>query len=976
MPSFEQLNLPPGVKRLAEEHRGLVLVTGATGSGKTTTLASMIDHINRTRHQHIVTIEDPIEILHPDRNCIVNQREVGLDTESFAQALRRVLRQDPDTILIGELRDAETAQTALQAAESGHLVFSTLHTIDAAETVGRMIEFFPPAKQQQIRSVLAGVLRGVISQRLLPRVDGGRVAAVEVMVMNARIADLIREERTEEIPDAVAEGALLRDADLPAGADRARARGQRRPRGRRERLLEPPRLPRRARPRRSSSRHADVAQVQAARGEAAAEEATFPRCVSSAPPGRDARALARRRSCSCSRSAPERASADTFAVVPETLRTCVARTAPSRSRPRRCPTSRARCCCRPRLSTRRSCRSRELAYEELHALWLRAGGAYGIPWQVLAAINKIESNFGRNMGPSSAGAVGWMQFMPDTWLRWGMDASGDGIADPWNADDAVYSAARYLAAAGGRTDISRGIFAYNHAQWYVDDVLELAAVFGGGGGADVVFTLDRMSIALEDAQEQVASLSEQLDAAESRETELTAGADALAQRGREPRPAPLRPDPSRRRKPSRPIRNAPPRAPRSSASAPSWRRRRLRSRPSAAAPTRRRSRPRRPRCSGCRPARTATSSRSAAAPASSPSATTTTTTPLRTSPRRPARRCSRSPTPSCSALADDGGCGTGLTFRSLDGLDWIYCHLSFRDPDVQPGALVTAGQWVGLVGSTGHSTGPHLHLGLKPARYPQEMPWFQEFAGLAFTWQDESAGAGSPNDADLLARPRSRPISPPKTSSNSPSTGVEFVARSADIPRMTAGVFGRMPRAAAIACGVGLFTATITFAASSTLSAPTTPPATPVAAAPEPLVVPDVRKQAYVFAKGTLEQDGFAWRVEGGVAGFAANVVVSQSPAPGTRVVPDGAPIVVLRLSRNGAYKQEGMPENVSPYPGKAARLVGATKPKPQTAQPAAAAKPAAPAKPAAQARRERRPPASLPSPSPARRRSRPTRSR
>jgi twitching motility protein PilT len=206
VPSFEQLNLPAGVGRLASEHRGLVLVTGATGSGKTTTLAAMLDHINRTRHQHIVTIEDPIEILHPDRNCIVNQREIGLDTENFAQALRRVLRQDPDTILIGELRDAETAQTALQAAESGHLVFSTLHTVDAAETVGRMIEFFPPGKQQQIRSVLAGVLRGVISQRLLPRVGGGRVAAVEVMVMNARISDLIREERTEEIPDAVAEG--------------------------------------------------------------------------------------------------------------------------------------------------------------------------------------------------------------------------------------------------------------------------------------------------------------------------------------------------------------------------------------------------------------------------------------------------------------------------------------------------------------------------------------------------------------------------------------------------------------------------------------------------------------------------------------------------------------------------------------------------------------------------------------------------
>jgi twitching motility protein PilT len=206
VPTMEQLRLPPGVKRLAEEHRGLVLVTGATGSGKTTTLAAMIDYINRTRKQHIVTIEDPIEILHPDIDCIVNQREIGLDTADFQQALRRALRQDPDVILIGELRDAETAQTALQAAESGHLVFSTLHTVDAAETIGRMIEFFPPAKQQMISSVMAGVLRGVISQRLLPRIDGGRVAAVEVMVMNTRIADLIREHRADEITDAIAEG--------------------------------------------------------------------------------------------------------------------------------------------------------------------------------------------------------------------------------------------------------------------------------------------------------------------------------------------------------------------------------------------------------------------------------------------------------------------------------------------------------------------------------------------------------------------------------------------------------------------------------------------------------------------------------------------------------------------------------------------------------------------------------------------------
>ena len=206
MPGFDELGLPAGVRRLADLHHGLVLVTGATGVGKTTTVASMIGHINRTRRQHIVTIEDPIEILHADERSIVNQREVGLDTASFAEALRRVLRQDPDVIVIGELRDSETAETALQAAESGHLVLSTMHTIDAAETVRRLVEFFPAVKQPQVRSILAGVLRGVVSQRLLPQVGGGRVAAVEVMVVNSRIEELIREDRTEEIPEAIADG--------------------------------------------------------------------------------------------------------------------------------------------------------------------------------------------------------------------------------------------------------------------------------------------------------------------------------------------------------------------------------------------------------------------------------------------------------------------------------------------------------------------------------------------------------------------------------------------------------------------------------------------------------------------------------------------------------------------------------------------------------------------------------------------------
>jgi twitching motility protein PilT len=209
IPTFVELGLPVGVEKLADEHRGLVLVTGATGSGKTTTLAAMLDKINRTRRHHIVTIEDPIEIVHEDRGCVVNQREVGLDTESYLEALRRVLRQDPDVILIGELRDEESAKTALQAAESGHFVLSTMHTIDATETVGRLIEFFAPAKQLMVRQILAGVLRGVVSQRLLPRIGGGRLAAVEVMVNTARIAELIRDPlKTEAIPEAIEEGAF------------------------------------------------------------------------------------------------------------------------------------------------------------------------------------------------------------------------------------------------------------------------------------------------------------------------------------------------------------------------------------------------------------------------------------------------------------------------------------------------------------------------------------------------------------------------------------------------------------------------------------------------------------------------------------------------------------------------------------------------------------------------------------------------
>ena len=206
-PSFETLGLPPVVKTLAAEHRGLILITGPTSSGKTTTTGAMINHINATRSCHILTIEDPIEILHADREAIVNQREIGLDTNSFASALRSAMRQDPDVIFVGEIRDPDTVKAALQAAETGHLVISTLHTTDVAETINRMIDFFPPHQQKQIRVSLAASLRGVLSQRLLPRKDGrGRVPAIEVMVMNGRIHDLILDpERTHEIIDIVSE---------------------------------------------------------------------------------------------------------------------------------------------------------------------------------------------------------------------------------------------------------------------------------------------------------------------------------------------------------------------------------------------------------------------------------------------------------------------------------------------------------------------------------------------------------------------------------------------------------------------------------------------------------------------------------------------------------------------------------------------------------------------------------------------------
>src|SRR5215204_2787133 len=206
--TIDDLGLPEVVRRLAEEPRGIILLTGTTGSGKSTTLAAMIDHINSTRARHIVTMEDPIEYLHRDKLSIINQREVGSDTKSFAQGMRRVLRQDPDVILIGEMRDEETVRTALSAAETGHLVMSTLHTLDATETINRIIDFFPPHLQQQARVMLSSTLKGAVSQRLVPTVDGnGRVAVCEVMVVTGRVQDLIlNPQETGRITEVIAEG--------------------------------------------------------------------------------------------------------------------------------------------------------------------------------------------------------------------------------------------------------------------------------------------------------------------------------------------------------------------------------------------------------------------------------------------------------------------------------------------------------------------------------------------------------------------------------------------------------------------------------------------------------------------------------------------------------------------------------------------------------------------------------------------------
>jgi murein DD-endopeptidase MepM/ murein hydrolase activator NlpD len=375
---------------------------------------------------------------------------------------------------------------------------------------------------------------------------------------------------------------------------------------------------------------------------------------------------------------------------------------------------------------------------QLRGIWQSAGSAYGIPWSVLAAINKVESNFGRNMGPSSAGAIGWMQFMPDTWLRWGADYDGDGVADPWNAKDAVFSAARYLAAAGGTGDISRGVFAYNHAQWYVDEVLSVARLLGND--SSLSFSLDALQVDLEAASRRVASLSQRI-------AQTSARAKALGQRAQKMLAAaetiPLIDERSAARE----------RAARVQIQANSLEARL----PDMKAALEQAS-------------KSLASVRASSQPQSFSAGTSVYLSsalyqngyvfPVGGGPSRvsvghthhdyPAADIAAPAGSPVYALADgtvasawrsiDPLCGIGLRFRTDDGRIWAYCHLSYLEPSTLTGARMTAGTLIGLVGSTGHSTGPHLHLGLLPSSqgYPQSQPWFQSFAGVAYQWQDAS----------------------------------------------------------------------------------------------------------------------------------------------------------------------------------------------------------------------------------------------
>jgi murein DD-endopeptidase MepM/ murein hydrolase activator NlpD len=390
----------------------------------------------------------------------------------------------------------------------------------------------------------------------------------------------------------------------------------------------------------------------------------------------------------------------------------------------------------------------QLSYDRLLELWKSAGQAYGVPWTVLAAINKVESNFGRNMGPSSAGAIGWMQFMPSTWLRWGTDADGNGIADPWNPVDAIYSAARYLAASGATSDIRSAVFSYNHAGWYVNEVLGLAQVYGGVGGAtgdfpaqpadqQTVFALDQLQSRIADATAAVTEASDayRIAAAKARvladrERALTVHAESAA----------LLSDQLDAQKTAAQF-GVDTHAAQADAD-------RLKGELDAAQAELTRLQSQAQGASFNQPAGQIL----AAAPASAdgyvfPVGGGPSVVSVSHFHHDYAAADIAAPEGSpLYALSDgtvlyawsyDQRCGTGFTFQTTDGQTWTYCHLSYMYPSVTPGAELHAGDPVGLVGETGHATGPHLHLQLQPAAtYPQEQQWFRSFAGTAFHWSD------------------------------------------------------------------------------------------------------------------------------------------------------------------------------------------------------------------------------------------------
>jgi murein DD-endopeptidase MepM/ murein hydrolase activator NlpD len=392
----------------------------------------------------------------------------------------------------------------------------------------------------------------------------------------------------------------------------------------------------------------------------------------------------------------------------------------------------------------------QLSYEQLLRLWQTAGAAYGVPWTVLAAINKIESNFGRNMGPSSAGAIGWMQFMPSTWIRWGTDADGDGIADPWNPVDAVYSAARYLAASGAAVDIRQAIFSYNHADWYVNDVVQLAQLYGSSDTAAAeafqnlppsqqpVFALDRLQAQLDEARIAVGQASSDFRSARAKAQRLSSRAQVLFARADAQRLLSTRLEQQKHAAQAGAVAAA------AQADAD-----RLKQTLAAAQATLKQLEEQAHGASFNAPARQILAGASV-------DETGNYVFPVGGGPSVVSVSHYHHDYPAADIVAPEGTplyalsdgtvlyawswderCGTGFTMQTTDGQTWTYCHLSYLEPAVTQGATLAAGDPVGLVGQSGHATGPHLHLQLQPASaYPQDEGWFQSFAGTAFRWSD------------------------------------------------------------------------------------------------------------------------------------------------------------------------------------------------------------------------------------------------